>query len=32
MFNFHEEKEALRDYVNKVFAAAGFLQYGAVEE
>jgi hypothetical protein len=32
MFNFHEEKEALRDYVNKVFAAAGFLQYEAVEE
>ena len=32
MFNFHQEKEALRDYVNKVFAAAVFVQYEAVEE
>jgi hypothetical protein len=32
VFNFHQEKEALRDYVNKVFAVAGFLQYEAVEE
>jgi hypothetical protein len=32
VFNFHEELEALRDYVSKVFAAASFLQYEAVEE
>ena len=32
VFNFHQEKEVLGDYVNKVFAAAGFLQYEAVEE
>ena len=32
MFNFHQEKEALRDYVNKVFEATSFLQYEAVEE
>ena len=32
VFNFHEEKEALRDYVNKVFEATSFLQYEAVEE
>jgi hypothetical protein len=32
VFKFHQEDEALRDYVSKVFAAAGFLQYEAVEE
>jgi len=32
VFNFHQEYEALRDYVSKLFAAAGFLQYEAVEE
>jgi hypothetical protein len=32
VFNFHYERKALRDYVSKVFAAASFLQYEAVEE
>jgi hypothetical protein len=32
VFNFHHEKEALRDYVIMVFSAAGFLQYEAVED
>jgi len=32
VFNFYQENEALRDYASKVFAAAGFLQFEAVEE
>jgi hypothetical protein len=32
VFNFNQEKEALRDCVSKVFEFAGFLQYGAAEE
>jgi hypothetical protein len=32
VFNFHPEREALRGYVSKVFTAASFLQYEAVEE
>ena len=32
VFNFHNEGQALRDYVEGVFAAAKFLQYGADEE
>jgi len=32
VFNFHHERQPLRDYVSKVFAAASFLQYEAVEE
>ena len=29
---FDHERQPLRDYVSKVFAAASFLQYEAVEE
>jgi len=32
VFNFHQERQPLRDYVSKVFAAASFLQYKAMEE
>jgi len=31
VFNFHEEGHALRDYVDRAFAAAKFLQYEAAE-
>jgi len=32
VFNFHEEGGAIRDYVDRVFAAENFLQYKAEEE
>jgi len=32
VFNFHEEGQALSEYVDSVFAAATFLEYEADEE
>ena len=32
VFNFHEEGQSLREYVDRVFTAARFLQYEAEEE
>jgi len=32
VFNFHEEGQALREFVGRVFAAANFLEYEADEE
>jgi len=32
VFNFHNEGGAIRDYVDRVFAAANFLEYKAEEE
>jgi len=32
VFNFHEEGQALREFVDRLFAAATFLEYEADEE
>jgi len=32
VFNFHEERQAPREFVDRVFAAAKFLEYEAEEE
>jgi len=32
VFNFHEERQALREFVERLFAAATFLEYEADEE